>query len=276
MRQGQSGHALKRIKGQSVHDDLSRALESVAGLGSEDEYFLTLVRQMPSFLFKSKSDNTVKKYRSYFNRFKLFMQRHGKQHLPARDIDVAIFCVHLLSIGASYNVMLSYVSSVKWFHSLYHFGDPTDNDYVRNLLECGKRSNRKQRCKKDIVSLEVIKKLFVKYSQSQDLSVVRDLAMIVVSYAGFLRYDEMSNIKCCDVKFYDEYVRIVIPKSKTDQYRDGNEILLSKLDSPACPYVALMEYIRLAKVDLESSSFLFRAVFKGKYRSGLKILYSPD
>ena len=142
-------------------DDLTRALESAADLGGD--YFMELIRQMPSFLFKSRSDNTVKKYKSYFNRFKLFMQQHNKPFLPARGLDVAIFCVHLLTGNTSHGVMLSYVSAVKWFHSLYNFVDPTDNVHVKSLLESAKRIVHRRKSKKDIVSPDVIKDLFVKY-----------------------------------------------------------------------------------------------------------------
>ena len=129
-----------------------------------------------------------------------------------------------------------------------------------------------QLTKKDIVSPELIKALFTKYSTSKDLSVLRDLAMIILSFTGFLRYDELSNIRCHNVSFIENsHVKIRIEKSKTDQYRDGNDVLLSKLDSVACPFTILQSYIDVAQIDLSSSDFLFKAIFKSKYRSGLRI-----
>lgn len=102
---------------------------------------------------------------------------------------------------------------------------------VKSLLESSKRNIRKPVCKKDVISPE--KSLFKKHGDSKDLSVVRDLAMIIVCFCGFLRYDDVSNIKYKDVTINIDYVRIFISKSKSDQYRDGNEVLLSKLDSIA-------------------------------------------
>ena len=55
--------------------------------------------------------------------------------------------------------------------------------------------------KKDAVTSDMIKALFVKYSATRDLAVVRDLAMIIMCFCGFLRYDEVSNIKCKDITF---------------------------------------------------------------------------
>jgi site-specific recombinase XerC len=37
-----------------------------------------------------------------------------------------------------------------------------------------------------------------KFKDSDDLMIMRDLAMIVLSFAGFLRFDELSSLKCND------------------------------------------------------------------------------
>ena len=52
--------------------------------------------------------------------------------------------------------------------------------------------------------------------------------MILIAYSGFLRYDELRNLKCCNVKFFEEHISLKIESSKTDQYRSGNEVLIAK------------------------------------------------
>ena len=43
----------------------------------------------------------------------------------------------------------------------------------------------------------------------------------VTDFAGFLRFNELANLRCCDVKFCnDKYVELFIAKSKTDIYRN--------------------------------------------------------
>jgi hypothetical protein len=63
---------------------------------------------------------------------------------------------------------------------------------------------------------------------NNDLLVVRDLATILLSFAGFLRFDEVSSLLCSDVKIECEYLFLFIRKSKTNQYRNGNEVLIAK------------------------------------------------
>jgi uridylate kinase len=43
-----------------------------------------------------------------------------------------------------------------------------------------------------------------------------------------LSFDEVSSLLCSDVKIECEYLFLFIRKSKTDQYRNGNEVLIAK------------------------------------------------
>ena len=106
-------------------------------------------------------------------------------------------------------------------------------------------------------------------SKSEDLTVVRDLAYIVICFCAFLRYDEVSSLKCKNVSLKNGYVKLYIEKSKNDQFRNGMEVVVSELSSICCPVKALQKYIRLAKIDLKSDSFLFKPLYKAKKRAGL-------
>ena len=250
---------------------LGHRLSEQAGLGQGDVYMRELMQQLPSYLVTSRSTNTNVKYQGYFRRFSSFMSSQNKQSLPANSIHLALFIVHLMNSGVSHHVIYSYICAIKWVHNLHGFSDPTASVHVKNLLDSSKRRPKKPSQKKDVFSPDVIKSLFDKYEDSNDLLVLRDLAIIIVSFTGFLRYDEMSNIKCCDVTFMNDHVKIIITKSKTDQYRDGNEILLSRINSSACPVKALKKYLSLSGLSLSSQDYLFRGVYKiSNGKSGIK------
>ncbi|KAK3085977.1 hypothetical protein FSP39_011534 [Pinctada imbricata] len=88
---------------------------------------------------------------------------------------------------------------------------------------------------------------------------------------GFLRYDELSSFRCKDVTFHDDFVKIYIAKSKTDQYRNGDEILVSKGKTSACPVLLLRKYFDIAEISCDSDHFLFKPMFGGK--GGPKLIY---
>jgi integrase len=74
-----------------------------------------------------------------------------------------------------------------------------------------------------------------KYKDSTDLGDARDLCMILISFAGFLRFDELISLVCSDINFKESYINIDIQKSKNDQYRQGEEILISEGSASVCP-----------------------------------------
>ena len=66
------------------------------------------------------------------------------------------------------------------------------------------------------------------FKDSVDLLIVRDLAMILLSFSGFLRYDGVSSLRFNDVKVHDNRLVLHLEKSKTDQYRQSSDVLIAK------------------------------------------------
>ena len=56
-----------------------------------------------------------------------------------------------------------------------------------------------------------------------------------LAYAAFLRYDELSNLKICDLEFAESHVKIFIKKSKTDQFREGAWVIVGATGKVTCP-----------------------------------------
>lgn len=165
---------------------------------------------------------------SSFNRWSKFITNKGKSAIPANSMHVALYLTYLLNIGCSFHVISSAVYAIKWAHSILGYEDPTEHPFIKNILvEASKRNNKARVIKKEVVTTKDLVLLCDIYADSSSLLEVRDMCMILLSFAGFLRYEELSSLRCSDVKFFDGYVKIFINKSKTDQYRQGNEILIS-------------------------------------------------
>ena len=54
---------------------------------------------------------------------------------------------------------------------------------------------------------------------------------LVAEFAGFFRIEEVLHIKYGDITFHDTYIAIKVDRSKIDQLRKGNEVLLSRSSS---------------------------------------------
>ena len=96
---------------------------------------------------------------------------------------------------------------------------------------------------------------------------LKDLRIAAVSslgFAGFFGFNELANIQQKRLTFCDGFVKIFVPRSKTDVYREDNCVYIAKLENKYCPLAILPKYIEAANLDLSSRLPLFRPLTKNK------------
>ena len=70
------------------------------------------------------------------------------------------------------------------------------------------------------------------------------MAMALLAFAGFLRFDELSaNLKLKDLTLHDTNFELFIESSKTDQYREGAIVPIVKSGTDLCPWGNLEKYL---------------------------------
>ena len=65
----------------------------------------------------------------------------------------------------------------------------------------------------------------------------------LLAFAGFLRLDELVHIHCCDLTVDEKMLKIQIPRSKTDQLRKGDEVIIARSLASTCPVQMLERYV---------------------------------
>lgn len=104
-------------------------------------------------------------------------------------------------------------------------------------------------------------KIVLAFGQSHsNLSDIRVCCMCLVSYAGFLRFSELANLRRSDITISDSHVSLFIAKSKTDHYREGTNVLISRTYKSTCPVSMLEKYLCLSKIQQTSTEFIFRSL----------------
>ena len=224
---------------------------------------------MNVYLLQSRSTNTVNKYCNYFQSWVRWAVRFGIVPLPASDHFIALFLVSLLQQGSSCHVIASVIYSIKWTHAIRGFDDPTRH-LSRNILECAKRIAKPRRQPKEPLTPEILKAIhhFIGGSDATLLN-LRKFVFLLLSYVGFLRFDEASTLKVDDITFFDTHMTLFIEHSKTDVYREGRTLIVSKVASAICPVETLLCYIRQAHLDHDS--FLFRPLVWVKTRQKYRV-----
>ena len=205
---------------------------------------------MHKYLLNSKSSNTVNKYKALFNKWETFARDHNLTPLPANPYHVSLYLSSLLDLGSSKHSILPTAYAIKFQHDLKNFQFDSKHPFIKGIMEASKRQPCQVRNRKDPISREILISLCDKFKDCNDVIHVRDISIILLSFAGFFRFNEVSALKLKDVKFEENFMEIFLEKSKTDQYRDGRKVVIAKGSTSACPLAMLKKYYDLTGLQL--------------------------
>ena len=82
-----------------------------------------------------------------------------------------------------------------------------------------------------------------------------------LAFSGFLRFSELSLIRAKDIKFCNGFISSVfIEKSKADQLREGQSVVIAESGSGLCLVALLKLYINSSHLSLVSDEYIFRPI----------------
>lgn len=93
-----------------------------------------------------------------------------------------------------------------------------------------------------------------------DLLQLRNLVMFVLAFSGFLRFSELYLIRAKDIKFSNGFISVFIGKSKADQLREGQSVVIAESGSSLCPVTLLKLYMNSSHFSLDSDEYIFRPI----------------
>ena len=115
--------------------------------------------------------------------------------------------------------------------------------------------------KKEPISPGTLQKIAKRFGAStNNLPDLRIASMCVLSFAAFLRFSELVNLRRSDIDLYEEHVTLYVAKSKTDKHKQGSHVNISKTGKCTCPYEMLKMYLQKAGIPSESDCYIFRAI----------------
>jgi len=149
------------------------------------------------------------------------------------------------------------MAAVAHFHNVAGVPSPTTLPYVKRVADGAKRVCAKPVVKKHPVDLELIYR-FREILDIPKCSIIehRLFFTIVVMFAGFLRWDDMSPLRRKDFKFTDEGMELCLSRSKTDQFWQGDSVCISKCDALICPVQISLDYFARLGFAPDSSSYV--------------------
>lgn len=204
-----------------------------------------------------------------------------RQFTVFRIVVVATYLSELVTVHhrPASGLSIAY-AALKWFQSFVptREGNTLDDAYCKNIIEGAKRARETSIVKKEPITTDIIKEIIDKYAtEKAELKDLRIAVIFTLSFAGFFRFDELHNIQCDHISFFEDHIKIIIPHSKTDIYREGNYVYIAKIKSKYCPVSILERYLSAAKTSTASNLPLIRGLQNTKKGCTLrkqKISYS--
>ena len=162
--------------------------------------------------------------------------------------------------------------AISWAHKLAGVQNPCVSDLVISVKEGSLRSVGLSVVKKEHITPEILSQIVQLYGNStSDLKHLRIACMCLLSYAGFLRFNELANLKRHHIVFYDNHVNLFLEKSKTDIYREGKDVVIARTGKSTCPVLMLEKYLAMANIKSDSLDFIFRPLCFCKTSNSYKL-----
>ena len=215
-----------------------------------------------SNLKNSKATNTLRAYKSDFKDFGIFCSKHGFNSLPTEPKIISLYLTHL-SKNSKISTLRRRLVSISMVHKLKgHYLDTKHPIIIENLMGIRRIKGSNQKGKKPILIshlksiINVINELKV-----DDIKKARDKSIILIGFGGGFRRTELISIDYEDLEFVSEGLKIIVKRSKTDQFGEGMiKGLPYFANNIYCPVKNLQIWLELSKI---KSGPIFRRFSKG-------------
>ncbi len=213
-------------------------------------------------LKSSKANNTMRAYRSDFKDFCGFCTKHSFEFLPTEPKTVSLYLTHL-SKNSKISTLRRRLVSIGIIHKLKgYYLDTKHPIIVENLMGIKRIMGTFQRGKKPLLinDLKAIINVIDK-EQNNEKKKLRDKAIILVGFGGGFRRTELISINYEDLEFVLEGLKIIVRRSKTDQFGEGMIKGLPYFNNKFyCPVENLKNWLAISNI---KSGPIFRRFHRG-------------
>ena len=173
---------------------------------------------------KGLEPNSVKSYKSKFNAWKVFAVQNCLEIFPVNIVEFKIFLCMKVQAGACWSTINSTIAAVKFFNRVFAVQQELvfEPSFIAYLKKFTKNPNQRRRplMKEEFDS--IFSHFDVQYKTN--FVIARNLCVIMFLFFGFLRFDDLSQIKLCHVGLKEKIVTLHIAQAKNDYERKGQKV----------------------------------------------------
>jgi site-specific recombinase XerD len=222
-------------------------------------------------LKNSKANNTIRAYKSDFKDFGIFCAKNGFKSLPTEPKIVSLYITHLSLKGSKMSTLRRRLVSIGMIHKLKgHYLDTKHPIIIENIMGISRKKGNYQIGKKPILinQLKAIVNV-IDSEKTEEIKKIRNKTIILIGFGGGFRRAELVSIDYEDLEFVPEGVKIIIRRSKTDQFGEGMTKGLPYFSNQIyCPVLHLKKWLELSNI---KSGSIFRKFNKGSNLSNKRL-----
>jgi site-specific recombinase XerD len=202
----------------------------------------------------ARSANTVRAYRNDWAHFSSWCRDMGLQALPALPRTTALYlAAHKDHYAmATLNRRLSAIAAA---HRMADHPFDTRCREIALVMDGLRRTKTIRQRQVTALTTPLLRRALDKTFES--LADQRDRALILIGMTGALRRSEIVALEVSDLTFSPEGERLVIRRSKGDQFGEGQVIAIARTNSELCPVTNLEVYLRQVAT---TEGSVFRAI----------------
>ena len=215
-------------------------------------------RKAAAYAVNAKAPATQDAYRSDWEDFVGWCRSRGYTDLPACPQTVAAYLAALADVAKAATVQRR-LSAIRYAHLISGNPTPPTAPYVREVMDGIRRVKGVRPRQAQAATLDPLRAMLAPLPD--DLSGLRDRALLLVGFAGGFRRAALCALDRADITFVPEGMDIVIRRDKTDQAGQGRELSIpygKRRDT--CPVRALRAWLDAAGI---TTGPIFRGVAKG-------------
>ena len=203
----------------------------------------------------------MNKYCLSLRKYLAFLESHSySDSLPFSSMVVAEYLTDLHLEGSTKGAIDSALAALKWVHSfvpgINKSNNPMMDEFLSKIASGIRRDLGKPKNQKEPLTGGMVRQV-IDSSDMEDLVDLRNCLVISFAYNLLLRHDEFSHVSLAHITEEENGYKILIPKSKTDKYRNGKHVFLARNSDLHSTSGLLKLYLTKTNLALGMNHFLF-------------------
>jgi len=215
---------------------------------------LELENEAAEIASQARSANTMRAYQNDWSHFTSWCCARGLLALPALPRTIALYMTAHKD-RYSMATLNRRLSSIAAAHRMADHPFDTRCREIALVMDGLRRTKTVRQRQVTALTTPLLKRALD--GSSETLADQRDRTLILIGMAAALRRSELVALEISDLTFSPEGVRLVIRRSKGDQFGEGQVIAIERTGTNLCPVTNLETYLDRAGI---SEGRLFRAI----------------